>query len=168
MTFAALATYSSRTARVRTPLGNLYVHLARDASGTICRVSAECGKESTGGMWCGIDGAERLSHPAIGSLLDCVTHLVKRLIQSGVLEERVVRMLAGYNEGWPIGYWYPEEHAGDPSARVMSLQDAIGKVIRRDGAIEAQTRRDIIGSTEEKQCDTNPKSDRGEKDGDGI
>ena len=131
MTFAALASYRSTTTKVMTPVGALYVVIMRDDDGHLVRLMAHCGKESTGGRWCGDDKAERVSHPQINSLLDTVTHLAHRLIECGESEIDVIKKLMGYDEGWPITYTFPAGSHG-PEHRIKSLQDAIGHVLLHD------------------------------------
>ena len=130
MTDFPVDTYASVTYKVRTPLGHLYVRIAR-VDGRIKRIMAQCGKEATGGRWCGIEKEERVSHPQINSLLDALLHFAKRLIEAGVEERKVAGMLMGYDEGWPMGYYFPADKRGD-IYKVRSLQDALGKVIVHD------------------------------------
>lgn len=124
-------TYASTTTKVKTPLGNLYVQIARDGDGTIQILTAQCGKEKTGGKWCGNEGEEMISHPQINSLLDCICHLARKLVKHGVPERIVAAKLMGYDEGWPMTYTFPRGMHGD-AHRVRSLQDAIAKVMVHD------------------------------------
>jgi hypothetical protein len=129
--FEAMSVQRNTTTKVMTPLGVLYVTICRDNDGVMQLLTAQCGKEKTGGTWCGAEGDERLSHPQINSLLDCVCHLARKLVKAGVPERIVAAKLMGYDEGWPVTFTFPKGAHGD-AHRVRSLQDAIAKVMVHD------------------------------------
>lgn len=124
----ASETMKSRTYKAATPLGNLYVTIARDDAGAIRRIMAQCSKAPVKEVWCGESRTIGQEPPHINILLDTICHLARKLIKTGIDEAAVARMLCGYDAGWPLGYSFPRGQG----ERVKSLPDVIGKAMQMD------------------------------------